>query len=288
MPWGDVAAKGANIQTGNLGDIAVAGKLELMRGVDLRPRYFCYVYNITDFPQYVPKGARQYNLRAATQSDPFVTVDGKTIHYAIGAMVPSVVMDSWIDDLGKRRIETQDGEEVAQDILCPTGDFTCDNNDLRKWGCGYFKRDVGDKNIAPSVEDIKRCMDAYDENMRAWVEDADKTFASGVLVNRDGDGLITPVHIRAANHFRLDRPWAKKVEHPTECPGCGEPMKKSAVRHTVQSGGCGFVAPENRQRAFDMGMVSREEAEMWGLLEPKPKAEHKPVATKKVADDIIE
>lgn len=102
-----------------------------------------------------------------------------------------------------------------------------------------------------------------DEMLAAQPSNGDKQIAEGKPAN------INPVHIRAAQHFRAQRPWATKVEHPTECPGCGEPIKKNMLRHTVQSGGCGYIAPENRQKGFEMGLVTRDEAEMWGLLPAK-------------------
>lgn len=268
---GNVSDNAAPVKPGNLGDVANAGRLSVLRGVDLSPRFFCYMFNITNVTQQVPKGARSYTLWAVDSRkdrnnkiipSPAVVVDGKEVKYQVGAEIPSTVIDSWLDQLGDRQVTTQDGEEVAQDILCPLGDLQCDNNDLNKWGCGYFKRKVGEPAI-PTAEEIRPVLEQFEATMRAWVADADKQVAEGKPEN------VNPVHIRAAEYFKLARPYTQKIEHPAECLGCGEPMKKNALRHTVASGGCGFIAPENRKRAFELGLVTREEAEMWGLIPAK-------------------
>lgn len=271
MPFGTSDAP-APVKPGKLGDVEVAGRLTLMRGVNLTPTSYNYVFNISEYTQQVPKGSRSYMLHGVDQRrdhtnksvpSPSIEVDGKQVKYQIGAVVPSVVIDSWVDQLGKRQITTQDGEEVAQDILCPAIAPQSENNDLNKWGCGYFNRDANVENPVPTADELRPVLQAYEATMRAWVEDADNQVAQG------HPELVNPIHIRAANYFRLNRPYTQKIEHPSECPGCGEPMKKNALRHTVQSGGCGFVATENRKRAFELGLVTREEAEMWGLLPAK-------------------
>src|SRR5579863_874437 len=114
---GNVADNPAPVKAGKLGDVEVAGKLSIMRGVDLSPRYFLYVFNITNFIQNVPKGARSYTLWAVDSRktrdnkvipSPSIVVDGKDVKYEIGAKIESTVIDSWVDQLGKRQITTQE------------------------------------------------------------------------------------------------------------------------------------------------------------------------------------
>lgn len=266
----------------NLGDIERAGKLSLIRGVDLSPRYFCHVFNITGMTQQVPKGSRSYMLWGTDMrkdrsnkiiASPTVEVDGKLVKYEIGANIPSTVIDTYLDQLGKRQVETQDGEEVAKDIICPEISPVSDNNDLSKWGCGYFKRLPGELPV-PTEDEIRPVVLAYEDNMRAWAADGDKCIAD----NRPAD--VNFGHVRAWKYFGMtDRPGVHVIQQPVECPGCGEKLRKNALRHTVQSGGCGYVAPENRKRAFELGLVSREEAEMWDLIPSKTAEAPKPAET---------
>jgi len=250
-------------------------QLQPLRGVDISPRYLCYMFNISEFTQQVPKGARSYTLWGVDQRKDHtnrvipsktIEIDGKPVKYEIGAVVPSTVFDTYVDGEGKRRIETQEGEDVAQDILYPEIAPTSDNNDLRKWGCGFFKR-LPKESPVPTPDEIRAVLAAYEDNMRAWVADGDKCLAEG----RPAD--VNSIHTRAWRYFSMtDRPGVTKVEQPVECPGCGEKLKRNALRHTVQSGGCGYVAPENRKRAMELGLVTRDEAEMWGLLPAKATA----------------
>ena len=274
MPWADPAGSAAGVITGPQGDIAVAGKLEMLRGVDLTSRYYCYVFNVSKWSQDVPKGGRSYYLYGVnTRVDkhkqviqsPSIMVDGKPVQYEIGAIIPSLIIDTYLDQLGNRVPVTQDGEEVAADIICPSVAPTSDNGDLSKWGCGYFKRAAAVKNPIPTEDELRSVMVAFEDNMRAWLADGDKEWNDGHRQN------INPIHIRACDFFGLKRAWNEKIEHPSECPGCQEPIKRGALRHTVQSGGCGYVAPENRMKAFERGLVTRDEAEMWGLIPANPK-----------------
>jgi hypothetical protein len=274
MPWAEPSGAAADVTTGKTGDIAIAGKLQMLRGVDLSARFYCYVFNISKWGQDVPKGGRSYYLWGVNQKvdrhknviqSPSIKVDGKPVQYEIGAIIPSLIIDTYMDQLGHRVPVTQNGEEVAADIICPSIAPTSDNGDLSKWGCGYFKRDAADKDPKPTENELRTVMVNFEDNMRSWMADGDKMWAEGQKQN------INPVHIRACDYFGVKRPWNEKVEHPSECPGCGEPIKRTALRHTVASGGCGYIAPENRAKGFDMGLVTPQEAEMWNLIPANPK-----------------
>lgn len=273
MPW-QAGTEPVNVRTGNQGDIGNAQPLKLMRGVDLSPRYHCYLFNISKYGQSIPKGARSYLLNGIGSESPAIEVeiDGqlKLVQYEIGAVIASTVVDTYIDMESKRRIETQDGEEVARDVLFPAIGPNCDNNDLTKWGCGYFKRVPGQHPI-PTEAELRPIVEAYDNNMREWLRDADQLATSGQLA------MINPIHRRAAAHFQAKRPWNQVVQHPVACPNCGSEIPPGSKFHTLQGTSllC-IIGVEGWKAVVNAGIKSKAEVpdEMrWWTEEAQPTEE---------------
>jgi len=275
MPW-QVGDKPVNLPTGRVGDAAQAiTPLQPMRGVDMSPRYFCYLFNITRYVQLVPKGSRSYMLGATDDQSPAIEVDnvapnGETriVQYKIGAQIPSTVMDTYIDTEGKRRIETQDGEEVARDCLFPAIGPACDNNDLRKWGCGYFKRLPGQAPI-PTADEVRPIIEMYDENMRAWYADAKQLATGGNL------SQINPIHRRAATHFKAKETWNQVIQAPVNCPNCATEIPPGVSFHTLPGTSllC-IIGQEGWRKVVAAGVKTRadvpEEYRWWDEETPAP------------------
>lgn len=280
MGWGAPADKPANVTTGPIGDAGNAQPLKLMRGINFNPHYHCYIFNISAFSQDVPKGSRSYQLRGIRADSPFVMVRGKKVQYEIGAVIPSVVIDTYIDSEAKRRMETQDGEEVARDVLNPAIGPTSDNNDLTKWGCGYFKRNIGEPAI-PTEEEVGMIVQQYDDNMRMWLKDGDQLEAGGKSAD------INAIHIRASNHFRAARPWNKNIGHPEECPNCGTEVQPGSRFHILPGTNimC-IIGVEGWKVAVKSGIKTRAEVpeEMrWWSEQPASDAEPKAADEKEKA-----
>lgn len=223
------------------------------RGVDITPKWFCYLFNVSKFTQKIERGPRNFNLQGVRGGE----------RYCIGAVIPSTVVDSWIDTEGNRRFMYNDGEDVTRDAITP-GETIADNQDLSKWGIGYFKRGVEDKKPTPTEEELAEVEQKYDDNMRVWLEDADRLAAGGQLA------LINPIHLRAAQHFKAERSWNRQVEHPVTCPSCGENVKPGVKRH-FKPNGCGYLFV-SKEEAFAAGILSPEEIAAFGFAKA-PEAE---------------
>lgn len=234
----------------------LSNPLQVDRGIDIRPRWFCYVFNVSAYPQQAERGPRNFRLPGKRPGE----------RYRIGAVIPSTVVDSWIDTEGNRRFMYNDGEEVARDVVNP-GDSYADNNDLSKWGIGYFRRDAADQHPEPTEEELRAVEQSYEENMRVWLEDADKLAAGGQLA------LINPVHLRAAQHFGVERSWNQQIKHPTTCPGCGENVKPGIARH-MPVANCGYIF--DREKAWEHGMLTTEEARRFGFVKDESEETAKP------------
>lgn len=260
----------ANVRTGNQGDTANAQPLKLMRGVDMSPRYFIYIFNVSRYGQVVPKGARSYTLKGVTDDSQTVESERGLIPFEIGAKIPSTVVDTYINMESKRVPETQEGEEVARDILCPSAGPTCDNNDLRRWGCGYFKR-LPHEAPVPTVAELMPVVEAYDENMRLWLKDADQLATGGQLIQ------INPVHRRAAAHFKAKRDWNQVVTHPDICPNCSAEIQPGIKFHTLLGTNilC-IIGQDGWQVAVKAGIKKRHEVPdefVWWAETPAQKKE---------------
>jgi len=177
--------------------------LESMACENLAPTYFCHVFNVSNVDQKVPKGNRSYFLPGVKADSPWVAgpkfLTG--IQYTIGAKIPSVLVDTYIGMEGKRHIIKINGEAMAKDILYPGYGPICDNNDLRMWGCGYFKR-LPNEAPVPTYEELLPVFERYNETMKAWLDDAD-------MIADSGHARINAMHVRAAKWLKAERGWAK-------------------------------------------------------------------------------
>ena len=225
--------------------------LKVEHGVNTRPDYFCYLANISEYPQQVPKGNRQYLLKGVKR-DP--VTGARLERYRVSHVLGSTETDTYVDAEGIMRFAFNNGEVMAQDVICPRGGGPqCYNGDISEFGCFYYKREVEysrkDNKMhilnadgsdftptveqpypAPTEDELRNAEKILDDSMRKWLADADHLAAGGKLAD------INPIHVRAANHFKEERTWARQIDHPSACANCGEKIRPGQLFHVMGPG----------------------------------------------------
>jgi len=106
----------------------------------------------------------------------------------------------------------------------------------------------------PSFEDVKTAREELLKTSTALVEEGNR-------FNQEPNGYreITAVHLRAAKYTKQETAWSKAVHEMVDCPVCQSPMRVNTVKHS-----CGAII--DKQKAFDSGLLSREQAVMFGFV----------------------
>lgn len=204
-------------------------------GADPPGKY--YIFNLGPMEHNVEKGsAGVFKIKACVDAEP----------YSEPLVIPSVWRDSYFIEQ-EMKTHAVSGEFMAIDIVHPiTASIGAGKT---WWSMGANLDDIGvfwTKNNPPSDEDIAKAREKMEKTYRKLLNMAASIEAAGRIDD------ITPLMRIAASYFQEDRPWNKIYRKLSECPGCMEPVKAGAIKHS-----CGYIF--DLDRALLAGMLSQEE-----------------------------
>jgi len=223
-----------------------------------KPEYYVYIYNVSTMEQRIsrPWAHPALIIPACEPDQP----------YSQPAVIPDIVQDrveragSW--DIGIRGV---DGKFLAQDALhpdllggdwksyrrIPKGSAANDGTDLYSLGCWWSL------NNPPTEEEVKTARDRLAATYRQEIQKANALQMQGKPEE------ISPMMHRAADFFDLELPWHTELTARIVCPGCGEKVSSSMVRHMPREK-CGYVFDWNR--AIRAGVATKKEADEAGVM----------------------
>ena len=216
-----------------------------------KPEYFVYIYNVSTMEQRVS--------RPWAHPDLIIPACGPDEPYSQPAVLPDIVQDrveragSW--DIGVRGV---DGKFLAQDALhpdFPNGDWRNyrslsastagnDGTDLYAYGCWWSLSNP------PTNEEVNIAKERLAATYRREIQKA----AALQMAGKPNE--ITPMMHRAADYFDLETVWHSELKASQICPGCGEKVPASMVRHMPREK-CGFVFDWNG--AIRNGVATKKE-----------------------------
>lgn len=118
-------------------------------------------------------------------------------------------------------------------------------NDLGKKGVFWSENEV------PTEKELKAAKDRMERYYNTLLEKAKAVEASqpGALPD-----TITPEHHAAADYYGIETSWHQRRSEPTDCPNCGERIKKGIAFHRNSDG---LMCVIDWRRAVASGAVTR-------------------------------
>lgn len=86
----------------------------------------------------------------------------------------------------------------------------------------------------PSEEEVSRAKELYTAECKRLLTEGNSFASRNLLLE------ITETHRRAANWLKQKVDWSKPQIQMTECPGCGENVRKGVIWHAYPQG-CGYI-----------------------------------------------
>lgn len=203
------------------------------------PEYKVFIFNLGPMLHVVEKGsAGTFRIEPCAED---------------GSLGPPLVLPSvWRDTFfveQEMKTHAVSGEFMAIDIVHPiTASFGAGKT---WWSMGANLDDIGvfwTRNNPPLDTEIAAARKKMEITYRKLLNMAASIEAAGRIDD------ITPLMRIAASYFQEDRAWNKIYRKLSECPGCMEPVKEGAIRHS-----CGYVF--DLERALVGGMISQEDYE---------------------------
>jgi len=223
-----------------------------------KPEYYVYIYNVSTMEQKIarPWAHPALIIPACEPDQP----------YSQPLVLPDIVQDrverpgSW--DIGIRGV---DATFLAQDALhpdliggdwksyrpIPKGSAANDGTDLYAYGCWWSL------NNPPTEEEVETARNRLAATYRQEIRKAT------ALQMQGKPDEISPMAHRAADFFDLELPWHTELTARIVCPGCGEKIPSSMVRHMPREK-CGYVFDWNR--AIRAGVATKKEADDAGVM----------------------
>ncbi len=199
-----------------------------------------YVFNVSDQTWKIGMGGLgEYTVPACKDgeqySEPLVIADYTFEEYATKAGDGTMDWNVWT----AKQISDQIVNENASSIH--TGN-------LKKYGVFISGTPV------PKDEEVKAAREQLFQTYMSLVEEGNR-------FSQDPNGYkeITANHLRAAKYTKQETAWSKAVHDMVDCPVCQSPMRINTVKHS-----CGAII--DKQKAFDAGLLSREQAMMFGFV----------------------
>lgn len=219
--------------------------------VTREPDYYLYIFNIAP---------RSFMIRRPPNF-PCLTLaacpEGQS--YALVGRVPNVVNEKWIDDNGQTQNRGILGERFATDLLNPSNlgidiwaEITDDQMNWIDGGTDDMTRRglFWSRNERPTEDELRRAKAKMERHYRALLTQADKLHREGKMAE------IGPEHHYAADYFRVKSLWHTVAELPSECPNCGDEVKKGIAFHMTT---IGTVCVLDWKRAVQAGVKKKED-----------------------------
>jgi hypothetical protein len=194
-----------------------------------KPEYFVHMYNV---------GERSHRISNGLIKNALIPGVKNGERYVKCFSLPNIVNQCWQDpDNGQLRTYGEDGRRVMMDLINPANmgidqDFelppdqiVSQGSNLAVWGLFWSAYDP------PQEEEIAKAVTRMEKHYRRLLTEADALDRAG----KRGD--ILEIHHTAASYFRYKGTWNTVVEVPTDCPVCGNPMRKGAAFHMFDGGG---------------------------------------------------
>lgn len=248
------------------------GAIAVMPGMNRKPEYYIYVFNI---------GAKAWvddaNAKLAIRRPPLmpcVSIPGcpKGKPYVLAFRLPDIVRQGWQDETtGGLRIHEEYGARVAMDIINPVNptldqDLQIDPN-IQAFAQGFNLGAFGvfwSKNEVPTEEELNKAKGRMERQYRKLLVEADELERAGQR------SKLTPDHYLAGDYFGYKANWRSVPEVPDNCPNCGAGIKRGAAYHRTEDG---VICVVDWKRTVAAGVKTKadvpEELRWW---EPKKKA----------------
>ena len=104
----------------------------------------------------------------------------------------------------------------------------------------------------PTEKEIARANESFAENDFALIQEANEYWDAGTADKATGSNNIGKMHRDAARRRGQNVEWSKPAQSLTDCPGCGEKIKPSVVRHN-----CGAIL--DWDGALKVGIISPDQ-----------------------------
>ncbi len=169
--------------------------------------------------------------------------------YSEALVIPDWTFEEYATKAGDGTMDWNpwSSKQISDQIMNETATSIYTGN-LKKYGVFVSWTPV------PSFEEVKAAREQLFQTYTALVEEGNR-------YSQDPNGYkeITANHLRAAKYTKQETAWSKSVHDMVDCPVCQSPMRVNTVKHS-----CGAII--DKQKAFDSGLLSREQAVMFGFI----------------------
>jgi len=184
--------------------------------------YFIYVFNVGGKNHPITHPLVKGNIPACPPGE----------RYKLAFKLPNIMTQVWADDAtGLPRTHAEYGERVATDLINPANlgidqwanldesQIISSGQDMAKFGVFWSLSEV------PSDEELVKITEKMKKHYRVLIGRADELARKGKL-----EDITQDMHM-AADYFQYEASWHAQVEMPTNCPNCGEKIRKGIAYH---------------------------------------------------------